>query len=98
MSDTVLELANLIERYRSELAAWCATRTRDGDLHADIAEAWQLDEASLTILRFPCRSTGEAELKVSAILEIEGLYTIVKEDFDQDGDMLRAFLSSLFEK
>jgi hypothetical protein len=96
MTDPCNELGRLVALYLEQHAAWMRTAGPGEDLDADRHEFAALEDTAVRIIRLPCRDIDEARQKIDAVLDLPGLYTMVREDPLGYPDLLRVFLTSLF--
>lgn len=89
------DLEHLISTYNKAQAIWLATAARNGDLVAEGKSFEALETASRALLHYPCKTFAAVRRKVSFVLDTDDLYTMVREDEDETGEILRIFLSSL---
>ena len=88
-------LDRLIVAYLNARTAWLATATSDDDLLSQGAHFEAVEAAGVAIIHYPCLTLADLRKKVAFLLSMDELYTMVREDEDHAGDLLRTFLSSL---
>ncbi len=89
------ELEQSISAYVAARAKWLTSATADGDLMSQGECFEAVESAGLVFIHHPCRTFAAIRRKVSFLLDNDDLYTIVREDADETGEVLRIFLTSL---
>ncbi|MCO6181123.1 hypothetical protein [Ciceribacter sp. RN22] len=89
------ELERLIAAYFDARSAWLDTAASSGELVADDDRFEAFEAAGRAIVYHRCRLPETVTRKIAFVLDTADLYSMVREDEDEAGDLLRVFLSSL---
>ncbi len=89
------ELERLISTYIEARATWLNSAAAGDDLVSQGESFEAVESAALVFLHHPCLTFAAMRRKVSFLLDTDDLYTMVREDEDETGEILRIFLSSL---